>query len=68
MHRQKTLPLDGRESRDALWERFPEEGRREVSCLYARLIATARAARLGWEASDARGKLAPVPCRRPLEP
>lgn len=41
MHRQKTLPLDGRESRDALWERFPEEGRREVSRLYARLIATA---------------------------
>jgi len=37
MHRQKTLPLDGQESLEALWEWFPEEGRREVSCLYARL-------------------------------
>ena len=41
LHRQKTLPLDGQESLDALWERFPEEGRREVSRLYARLMAQA---------------------------
>jgi len=41
MHRQKTLPLDGQESLEALWEWFPEEGRREVSCLYARLRAKA---------------------------
>jgi hypothetical protein len=41
MHRQKTLPLDGQESRDALWDGFPEEHRREVSRLYARLMAKA---------------------------
>ncbi len=41
MHRQKTLPLDGQASLDPLWERFPEESRREVSRLYARLIAKA---------------------------
>ena len=41
MHRQKTLPLDGQASLDALWERFPEESRREVSRLYARLMAEA---------------------------
>ncbi len=41
MHRQKTLPLDNQESLDALWERFPEESRREVSRLYARLMAEA---------------------------
>jgi hypothetical protein len=41
MHRQKTLPLDGQESLDALWEQFPEENRKEVSRLYARLMAKA---------------------------
>lgn len=41
MHRQKTLPLDGQQSLDALWERFPEECRRELSRLYARLMAAA---------------------------
>lgn len=41
MHRQKTLPLDGQEALDALWERFPEGGRREVVSLYARLMAVA---------------------------
>jgi len=41
MQRQKTLPLDGEQSLDALWERFPEEGRREVTRLYARLMAAA---------------------------
>lgn len=41
MHRQKTLPLDGQESLEALWEWFPEEGRGEVSRLYARLMAKA---------------------------
>ena len=41
MQRQKTLPLDGQESLDALWERFPEEGRTEVTRLYARLMAAA---------------------------
>lgn len=41
MQRQKTLPLDGEESLDALWERFPEEDRKEVTRLYARLMAAA---------------------------
>jgi hypothetical protein len=41
MQRQKTLPLDGEQSLDALWERFPEEGRTEVTRLYARFMATA---------------------------
>ncbi len=41
MHRQKTLPLDGQQTMDALWEGFPEEGRREATQLYARLMAQA---------------------------
>jgi hypothetical protein len=41
MHRQRTLPLDGPESLEALWRRFPEEGRREVIAIYARLLALA---------------------------
>ena len=41
MHRQKTLPLDDQEPLEALWERFPGEHRREVSRLYARLMAKA---------------------------
>jgi hypothetical protein len=41
MQRQKTLPLDGEQSLEALWEGFPEEDRREVTRLYARLMAAA---------------------------
>lgn len=41
MQRQKPLPLDGEQSLGALWEGFPEEGQREVTRLYARLIAAA---------------------------
>lgn len=41
MHRQRTLPLDGQESLDALWQRFPEEGRRKVIEIYARLMILA---------------------------
>jgi hypothetical protein len=41
MHRQKTLPLDGRDALDALWQRFPEASRREVVAIYARLMAAA---------------------------
>lgn len=41
MHRQPTLPLDGREVLDALWRRLPEEGRREVIEIYARLLVLA---------------------------
>ena len=52
MHRQKTLPLDGQEALDALWERFAEEGRREVVELYARLMAAAVRAEREKERSD----------------
>jgi hypothetical protein len=41
MHRQKTLPPDGQESLEALWQRFLEEGRREVIAICARLLALA---------------------------
>jgi hypothetical protein len=41
MHRQPTLPLDGQQSLDALWQRFPHQGRQEVIRIYARLIALA---------------------------
>lgn len=41
MHRQKTLPLDSQQALDALWLRFPEEIRREVVEIYARLMAAA---------------------------
>jgi len=39
MHRQPTLPLDGKQSLDALWQRFPDIDRREVIQIYARLMA-----------------------------
>jgi len=41
MQRQKPLPLDGEPSLEVLWEGFPEEGRREVTRLYACLMAAA---------------------------
>lgn len=41
MHRQRTLPLDGQEALDALWQRFPEEARQKVLEIYARLLALA---------------------------
>ena len=41
MHRQPTLPLDGKQSLDALWQRFPDKDRREVIQIYARLMALA---------------------------
>ena len=41
MQRQQTLPLDEQEALDALWQRIPEESRREVIRIYARLIALA---------------------------
>ena len=52
MHRQNTLPLDDQEALDALWERFPEEGRREVAELYARLMAAAVRGEKEKEQSD----------------
>ncbi len=41
MHRQRTLPLDGQEALDALWQRVPEESRQKVIEIYARLLALA---------------------------
>lgn len=52
MHRQKTLPLDGQEALDALWERFPGENRREVVELYARLMVAAVRGERKKEQSD----------------
>ena len=52
MHRQKTLPLDGQPSLDALWERFPEEGRREATQLYAHLMAQAVRSESSKEEND----------------
>ena len=54
MQRQKPLPLDGQESLEALWERFSEEGRREVSRLYARLMAKAVRGEKPKEGNDER--------------
>jgi hypothetical protein len=55
MQRQKTLPLDGEQSLEALWEGFPEEGRREVTRLYARLMAAAVRGEEGKEENDEGG-------------
>lgn len=41
MLRQQTLPLDGPQSEDALWMRVPEEDRRKVAEILARLLARA---------------------------
>jgi len=54
MHRQQTLPLDGQQSLDALWQRFPEKGRREVIQIYARLMALAVQRKPGKEKSSAK--------------
>ena len=41
MVRQQTLPLDGPQFEDALWIRVPEEDRRKVAEILARLLARA---------------------------
>lgn len=41
MGRQQTLPLDGPQFQDALWLRVPEEDRRKVVEIVARLLARA---------------------------
>lgn len=41
MGRQQTLPLDGPQSKDALWSRVPEEDRRKVVEIVARMLARA---------------------------
>ena len=40
MGRQQTLPLDdGAQCQDALWSRLPEEDRRKMVEIFARLLA-----------------------------
>ena len=39
MGRQQTLPLDGPQSKDALWLQVCEEDRRKVAEILARLLA-----------------------------
>ena len=39
MGRQQTLPLDGAQYQDALWSRLPEEERRKMVEIFARLLA-----------------------------
>jgi hypothetical protein len=38
MGRQQTLPLDGPQFHDSLWSRVPEEDRRKVVEIVARLL------------------------------
>ena len=38
MPRQKWLPFEGRERLDVFWEEFPEQEKRDVIKLYARMI------------------------------
>lgn len=56
MHRQKALPLDGRDALDALWPRFPEQNRREVVAIYARLMAAAGGGKNKKEDNDDKPK------------
>ena len=39
MHRQRTLRFRDEPDIDALWERFPERSRRQLSRLWAQLMA-----------------------------
>ena len=41
MGRQQTLPLDCPQSKDAHWSRVPEEDRRKVMEIVARMLARA---------------------------
>ena len=52
MGRQQTLPLDGAEPQDALWSRVPEEDRRKVVGIFARLLARAVHGETGKEDSN----------------
>ena len=52
MGRQQTLPLDGAQSQNALWSRVPEEGRRKVVEIIARLLAQAVRGETGKEDSN----------------
>lgn len=52
MGRQQTLPLDGAPSQNALWPRVPEEGRRKVVEIFARLLARAVRGETGKEDSN----------------
>jgi hypothetical protein len=52
MHRQQTLPLDGQEDLSTVWEQLPEESRRQVIRIYARLLAVAVQSKTGKEESN----------------
>jgi hypothetical protein len=49
MGRQQTLPLDGAASQDVLWSRVPDEDRRKVVEIVARLLAHAVRGETGKE-------------------
>ena len=51
MGRQQTLPLDGAQCRDVLWSRLPEEDRRKMVEIFARLLARAVHGETGKEGS-----------------
>lgn len=41
MPKQKSLPIEGQEALDALWELFSEDSREAVVTLYARMMLSA---------------------------
>ena len=41
MPKQKSLPIEGQQALDALWELFPEGNREAVVTLYARMMLSA---------------------------
>lgn len=52
MGRQQTLPLDGAQCQHALWSRVPEEDRRKVAEIFARLLGRAVHGETGKEDSN----------------
>jgi len=52
MGRQQTLPLDGARFDDELWSRVPEEDRRKVVDIFARVLARAVHGETGKEGSN----------------
>ena len=51
MHRQRWLGFVQQELLESLWDRFPEEARRQVTEHYARLLARMLAKRLEKQGS-----------------
>ena len=52
MGRQQTLPLDGAQPQDALWSLVPEEDRRKVEEIFARVLGRAVHGETGKEGSN----------------